>query len=71
MMVRARCADGPYAGQTFEFPVPYSKIHYSPSVYSQSIGPLAWIYNGTDRHCYQMISNGWYRGWRLVYRDTF
>lgn len=69
MNVRARCADGPYAGQTFEFPRP--KINYSTAVNAYEIGPLMWIINGPDHHCYQLLSNGWYGGWRLVYRDTF
>ncbi len=67
--MRARCADGPYVGQTFEFPQP--RVHYSPAVSSSDTGPLMWINHGADRHCYQLASNGWYRGWRLVYRDTF
>ena len=67
--VRARCADGPYAGQTFEFPLP--KIYYTWEPYPEEVGPLMWIINGGDRHCYQLTSNGWYAGWRLVYRDTF
>lgn len=69
--MRARCADGPYIGQTFEFPRPEWNPAPSSSFYSLDIGPLMWIINGADRHCYQLVSNGWYRGWRLVYRDTF
>lgn len=68
----ARCVGGPYAGQTFTLPwSTLDKIHYSTALWSDEIGPLAWINYGTDRHCYQLVSNGWYKGWRLVYRDTF
>jgi hypothetical protein len=67
--MRARCADGPYVGQTFEFPRPETR--YKPHVHSLGIGPLVWVNHGVDRHCYQLVSNGWHRGWRLIYRDTF
>lgn len=61
---------GPFAGQTVE--VPPFEPKYSPSVTSNIIGPLAWFIVGPDRHCYQLVSNGWYSSnWRLVYRDTF
>jgi hypothetical protein len=67
--MRARCANGPYAGQTFEFPHP--RINYRPAVSAWLIGPLIWINYGVDKHCYQLVSNGWFRDWRLVYQDTF
>lgn len=72
--MRVRCADGPYVGQTFD--VPYTKqIHYldRSDLYTRvrAIGPLVWIIYGGDKHCYQLVSNGWYDEWRLIYRDTF
>lgn len=68
----ARCVDGPYAGQTFTLPrSALLKARYLPVIYSLAIGPLIWINYGPDRHCYSLVSNGWYKGWRLVYRDTF
>jgi hypothetical protein len=85
--MRARCADGPYAGQTFEFPLPYERIQWNNWEWNSDesnvgrrfpvseeelpIAPLMWINYGTDRHCYQLAENGHYGGWRLVYRDTF
>jgi hypothetical protein len=47
------------------------KVHYTWEAGARRTGPLVWINHGTDRHCYQLTSNGWYAGWRLVYRDTF
>lgn len=83
--MRARCVDGPYAGQTFGFP--YPKIHWSNfEMLSQPtrvgrqfpvsreelpVAELVWIIDGPDRHCYQPIENANYGTWRLVYRDTF
>jgi hypothetical protein len=65
----ARCVGGPYAGQTFEIPrVIIGQIHWHTKA---DVGPLMWINHGTNRHCYQLVSNGWYAGWRLVFRDTF
>lgn len=83
--MRARCVDGPYAGQTFEFPRPpihYTNWDWDPRVCDVDrrypvpesefpIGPLMWINHGVDRHCYSLAENGHYGGWRLVYRDTF
>lgn len=69
MKIRARCVDGPFAGQTLEFSRP--KINYATQPGSMDIGPLMWINYGPDRHCYQLVSNGWMCDWRLVYRDTF
>lgn len=74
--MRARCADGPYVGQTFEFPTP--EIHWYKGPGHTHVGPLLWIINGPDRHCYSLVqtmtaqrnmnrSDGWY----LIYRDTF
>jgi hypothetical protein len=67
--MRARCVDGPYAGQTLEFPFP--QFTYN----SSGIGPLVWINYGIDKHCYQMVTNNYvlsrYSSWRLIYRDTF
>lgn len=64
--MRARCADGPYVGQTFEFP-------YPPLRFTEDgpVAPLMWIVNGGDRHCYSLAENHHYAGFRLVYRDTF
>lgn len=72
--MRARCADGPYVGRTFEFPYP-EKIHWKkkrgmPFVETPT-GPLMWIVNGADHHCYQLVQNCHNGDWRLVYRDTF
>lgn len=68
--IRARCADGPYVGQTFTFPMP--EIHWHARLDGvEHVGPLLWIINGADRHCYSMIENKPYGSWRLVYRDTF
>lgn len=70
--ITARCANGPYVGQTFVIPFNIlDKVHYRPDVWSGDIGPLVWIIYGGDHYCYQFTSNGWYKGWRLVYRDTF
>jgi hypothetical protein len=70
MKIRARCTDGPYAGQIFEFYVPREKIHYGrPALPYEPVGPLVWIINGSDRHAYSLASNRY--GWRLIYRDTF
>lgn len=71
--MRARCVDGPYAGQTFEFPFP--RVHWGPAPGSAwepwPAAELVWINHGTDRHCYQPVENRHYGGWRLIYRDTF
>jgi hypothetical protein len=69
MIMRARAADGPYAGQTFEFPFP--EIHWYAGPGHTPIGPLIWIINGADRHCYQLVENTPYGSFRLIYRDTF
>lgn len=67
--MRARAADGPYAGQTFEFPRP--RIHF-PTPNEEAVSELLWIVNGPDRHCYQLAENGyWSSDYRLIYRDTF
>lgn len=74
--MRARCADGPYVGQTFEFPVP--EIHWYGGPGHTHVGPLLWIIDGADRHCYSMVQSMAARvrgsatsGWYLIYRDTF
>lgn len=85
--VTARCVDGPYAGQTFMIPRSVLlKIHWGTWEYFNEgrggrrfpvseaelpISPLVWIHYGGDRHCYSLVANGHYAGWRLVYRDTF
>lgn len=69
--VRARCADGPYVGQIFRFTVPPQKIHPNRFSAAWVVGPLVWIVHGGDRHCYSLVKNTQYGGWRLVYRDTF
>jgi hypothetical protein len=68
--MRVRCVGGPYAGQTFEFPKP--RTHRDPDWGRAETGPLVWINNGPDRHCYQLIQR-WYqvKVFVLVYRDTF
>jgi hypothetical protein len=70
MKLSVRCVNGPYAGQTFLITNP-KNFHYKPEFGAWWIGPLTWINYGTDKHCYQLVSNGWNRDWRLVYRDTF
>jgi hypothetical protein len=70
MKLSVRCADGPYVGQSFLTSIPQG-IHHEPGFSAWKIGPLMWINHGVDKHCYQLVSNGWYRDWRLVYRDTF
>lgn len=65
--MRARCADGPYAGQTFEFPFPPTMRFTKKG----PVAPLMWIVNGGDRHCYSLVENRHYSDFRLVYRDTF
>lgn len=68
--MRARCTDGPYAGQTFEFPQP-RVAWYAPWNGHQHVAELVWIIDGAHRHCYRPTENGWGGDWRLVYRDTF
>jgi hypothetical protein len=74
--MRARCVGGPYAGQTFEFPMP--KILWYGGFGRTHVGPLIWIINGPDRHCYSLVQTmtaqrnvSYTTGWYLVYRDTF
>lgn len=67
--MRARCADGPYAGQTFEITVPQSKIHWDDDL--AWTGPLMWIIDGPRQHAYTMAQNGHYGTFRLVYRDSW
>lgn len=70
--MRARCDSGPFVGQTLQFRLPWETVHfYVDWNKKQLVGPLVWINHGTDKHCYQVTSNGWRRGYRLVYRDTF
>lgn len=67
--MRARCADGPYVGQTFG--IPRFTPLYSTAVWAFPAGPLVWIINGKDRHCYQLVRNTYSKSWYLRYRDTF
>lgn len=64
--MRARCADGPFVGQTFEFPHP--RVHWE---WTLPVADLVWINYGLDRYCYQPVRNRHCGDWRLVYRDTF
>lgn len=84
--MRARCTDGPYAGQTFTIPrTVHDQIHWSVYRYPPTsgravrfpvnpkelpVGPLIWIIHGADQHCYSLVRAGFYN-FRLVYRDTF
>ncbi len=51
--MRARCADGPFVGQTFEFTYPETHM-----IHGVQVGPLAWIRVGRTLYCYQVVSNG-------------
>jgi hypothetical protein len=65
--MRVKCADGPYVGQTFEFPYPRWMWDDSGHYVSQ----LYWISHGTNRHAYSLMENQDCGTFRLVYRDTF
>lgn len=67
-MRRATCIDGPYAGQTFD--VSTRDWHWFADDHWKHVGQLAWIINGPDKHCYQLVGEGWTSP-RLIYRDTF
>jgi hypothetical protein len=64
--VNVRCADGPFIGQTVTVPFPRTNW-----LDEEEIGQLVWIVYGPDKHCYQVVSNGYLRDYRLVYRYTF
>lgn len=66
--MRARFADGPFAGQTIEFPHP----GITGWAGGEPVFPLLWVAYGPDRHAFTLRRND--RGWdsfRLIYRDTF
>lgn len=68
--MKARCVNGPYVGQDFEFPSP--KLNLDKDGYWH--GPLVWINHGPDKYCYQVVLNQpwtWSSTARLEYRDTF
>lgn len=85
--MRVRCVDGPYIGQTFEFPhpelhwsewehltdPPYVGRRYPVSEDELPMAPLMWIINGVDRHAYSLVRHGrrFSGRWHLLYRDTF